>query len=161
MPRRYNMTDDEFFDWFNQQLIPSENGCLIWKNATQKSRGYGWLWYKGRPMLANRLALQMKLKKDLADNIFACHTCNNPPCCNPEHLKEGTNQENMDYKVSSGRQSRLKGEENPDSVLTTEQVIEIRALQDLFSKRELSEMFSVSSVTIANIIKRKSWKHID
>ena len=85
--------------------------------------------------------------------MFVCHTCDNPPCCNPEHLFTGTHDDNMADKVAKGRQSRgdthaaalkpatglangahthpervLRGEGHPSSVLTTLNVFQIRSL---------------------------------
>lgn len=154
------MTEEEFATWFRSQLEPDQGGCLVWKNGKQSARGYGWLWLKGRPVLANRVALSLKLGRPIPDDMFACHTCDNPPCCNPEHLKEGTNQDNMNDKVGRGRQSKMQGEANGTSKLTTAQVIVIRALEDFMSPSDLAEVYDVSSTLIRRIHARLTWKHV-
>jgi hypothetical protein len=160
MPRKYNMTEAEFSAWFRSQLEPDQGGCLIWKNGKQSARGYGWLWLKGRPVLANRVALELKLGRPISDGMFACHTCDNPPCCNPEHLEEGTNQDNMNDKVNRRRQSKMQGEVNGTSKLTADQVVVIRALEDFMSPSELAKVYDVSSTLIRRIQSRIAWKHV-
>lgn len=37
------------------------------------------------------------------------HTCDNPPCVNPRHLRQNTPQANNDDKVAKGRHAQLWG----------------------------------------------------
>jgi len=57
---------------------------------------------------------------------------------------------------------RMKGENNPSSVLTERNVIEIRKLcdEELLTQREIAEKFGVNRVTISNIKTRKTWSKI-
>lgn len=56
----------------------------------------------------------------------------------------------------------LKGEAHGSSILTRQQVIKIRQLSDTgeHTQRELAEMFGVGHVTIGDIVRRETWKHI-
>lgn len=56
----------------------------------------------------------------------------------------------------------LRGENNPDSRLTNQQVLEIRNLYSTgkYFQRVLAEMFKVKQTTISLIILRKTWIHI-
>jgi len=41
------------------------------------------------------------------------HSCDNPPCCNPGHLKAGTKALNSADKIAKGRQVYVFGDQNP------------------------------------------------
>ena len=45
----------------------------------------------------------------IPDGYHVCHTCDNPPCCNPSHWFLGTNQDNVDDRQAKGRGVRLWG----------------------------------------------------
>jgi hypothetical protein len=88
------------------------------------------------------------------------HTCDNPACVNPEHLKVGTQADNIADKVKKGRQA--KGTLIGSAKLNEKQVSEIR---DLYAKggethQSLAKVFGVSRSLITAILNRKWWAHV-
>lgn len=86
---------------------------------------------------------------------------------NIKNLEWVTAQENTEHAIRIGltdfsKISWPKGEENPSSKITEEDVIKIREMYDSgeFLLRELSEHFDLSITTIWNIAKRNTWTHI-
>ncbi len=67
--------------------------------------------------------------------------------------------------LAAGRLKDRKGspgESNPNSKVTTEQVVEIRRLYDTgdFSQQQLADRFGLTQIGVSAIIRRKTWKHI-
>lgn len=57
-------------------------------------------WDKQRPVYVHRLAFYFEHGR-WPDN--ALHKCDNPPCCRPDHLWDGTKAENNRDMVAKGR----------------------------------------------------------
>lgn len=68
--------------------------------------GYGRLDYKGRPRLAHRMMYELIHCKRLKPDEVVRHSCDNPPCCNPEHLLLGTQADNVKDMWDRGRANR-------------------------------------------------------
>ena len=80
----------------------TESGCWEW-NGGKHSFGYGVFNVNGKSHYAHRESLRLRLGRDLGPDMYACHTCDNPPCINPEHLFEGTMLDNQRDKCQKGR----------------------------------------------------------
>lgn len=77
--------------------------CWEWTAARHDRGGYGLINIGGRVARANRIALEQKLGRPLGPSMKARHSCDNPPCCNPAHLLEGTQADNVADMHSRGR----------------------------------------------------------
>lgn len=70
------------------------------------------------------------------------HKCDNPRCINVDHLEPGTVADNNRDRNERGRNANVNGEHNPAHVLTTAQVLEIRA--STLGATALSRMYGVN-----------------
>lgn len=81
------------------------DACWPWTGAKSKA-GYGYFRVGGRKgvvMAAHRYAKQQTQSEPLNPDLFACHECDNPPCCNPAHIFMATHSGNMQDAKSKGR----------------------------------------------------------
>lgn len=78
--------------------------CWEWTGATN-GVGYGKMTVRKRQRLATHIALEVDGRPRPSDGHFACHHCDNPPCCNPAHLFWGTPSENT---MDGYRKGRIK-----------------------------------------------------
>lgn len=124
-------------------------GCWTWL-GWKDPKGYGKLTCSGKGFWAHRLAYFFATDRDPGE-LFVCHTCDNPSCCNPAHLFLGTNAENNADKARKGRAAKK---------LTPGQVVEIRARRasgDSYSK--IASRFGVSASYARSILSGKYWSH--
>jgi hypothetical protein len=137
-----------------------EGECWGWKASTIR-HGYPQLTCKYSLFKHKNAAIGSYVihKGPIPEGMVVMHTCNNPICTNPDHLEIGTQQQNIDYKVSLNRQNR--GEKVNTAKLTEEQVREIRKLmEDGVSVQTVAVMYGMSNTTVYDIKKRKIWKHL-
>jgi hypothetical protein len=96
------ITDDEYLARLKSKCIVTESGC--WEKQGFRSiskgmehhgpaRGYGHMYYRGVSWASHRLAWLLT-RGLIPAGMKVMHKCDNPPCCNPAHLLEGTIQKN-------------------------------------------------------------------
>jgi hypothetical protein len=87
--------------------IDAESGCWEWR-LRKDAGGYGRL----KIQMGSRSSFRMEAAHRYAYSIFVgpipdgmnvLHRCDNPPCCNPDHLFVGTQQDNMRDMHAKGR----------------------------------------------------------
>ena len=91
--------------WNNVNVRGDTWECWEW-TAGQNSDGYGNFNFPNKTKSAHRVAWILTYGP-IPMGICVLHSCDNPSCCNPEHLFLGTNQDNMNDLAEKGH---LKGE---------------------------------------------------
>jgi len=139
--------------------IEKTDTCWIW-NSVRLTGNYGYFKYLGKYVRAHRMSYILA-NGHIPDNLLVLHTCDNPPCVNPEHLYLGTQKDNIKDKFDRGRNPNVNGSKNPVSKLSENEVLKIRELnKEKYSNEIIAKMFSIDSSAVSLIINRKRWKHI-
>jgi hypothetical protein len=141
--------------------IKSEDECWLWK-AHCNPDGYGRFSINGKVILAHRFVWTL-YHGDIKEGLCILHTCDIRPCCNPNHLWDGTNADNTNDMIIKGRQrpGSLIGSRNASHKLNEEDVICIRIMRQCgFTEPFLSELYDVCRGTISKLSSRETWKHI-
>lgn len=144
--------------------VQRSDACWLWTGCRNRL-GYGRIACGGvtfNSILANRASWILHFGP-IPEGKCVLHSCDNPPCVNPNHLFLGTHDDNMKDMVLKERATCADhhGEANGQAKLTTGQVQEIRLLYaagDL-TQRELGKQFHVARRTVGAITSGTNWKH--
>ncbi len=145
------------------------NECWPWLGY-KNGQGYGRVWldqvgyYAHRVMfnLSNPGVINLRAPKKRDDVGFLRHSCDNPSCCNPNHLSIGTHADNMHDKVDRDRSKIWKhSTKTPRAKLTEQDVRQVRQKQkDGASCKSLMLLYGVSKSTINGVLSGRHYKDI-
>jgi len=144
--------------WSHVQRGPD---CWEWTGG-KTTGGYGLFSHGPSSRRAHRAAWIIT-HGPIPHGLDVCHHCDNPPCCNPDHLFLGTRQDNMTDAQLKGRVKpgpRMPGEVHPGAKLTWEAVAAIRASEGV-SQYELARRYGVSRPLIGYVLRRTAWLDSD
>lgn len=98
----------------NHIITPlTDNDCWL-TDISPNSRGYCTTQYKGNRVYIHRLAWELFNAEPIPEGLVVMHTCDVPGCCNPNHLRIGTQQENITDREVKGRGNRKSNPRGPD-----------------------------------------------
>jgi hypothetical protein len=147
--------------FWRQVTIRGPDECWEWTESNRNSQGYGQITVGNRSRQAHRVAFELAIRKlQPGENVL--HSCDNPPCCNPQHLWPGTQLDNARDRDAKGRFCPLNGELNGNAVLTVSGVLAIRAeyTPGYGHAAELARKYGTTGDNIGHIVRRESWRHV-
>ena len=178
-------TEQRFWTKVNKS---SPDGCWEWQGGRAR-HGYGKFSLTHRiTITAHRYSYELS-RGPIPDGLCVCHRCDNPPCCNPDHLFLGTVAENNADRDKKGHVARgersphrlhpesyprgdahyarrvpgvRSGERNGRHVLTEEQVREIRACWRLggITGAALAAMYGLAPTSMSRILRGETWRNV-
>jgi len=146
---------------FYRKLEP-RGDCVEWTGCISPF-GYGGLSVRpfGR-LFAHRVAWELAHGRPPTGVVR--HSCDNRKCCNPKHLIEGSQKENIRDCIERGRfcnPPKLQGAEHGNAALVEWQVHEIRCRR---TRGELTaaiaKAFGVSDSLVSAITTGKAWSTV-
>jgi hypothetical protein len=145
--------------WAKMDTSGGPEACWPWTGSVNV-KGYGRVRRDGVLSTTHRTAWELSYGGPIPAGLSVCHTCDNPPCCNPAHLFLGTNAENTADMVAKGRQ--VKGEEVNRARLTEWQVRQARARYALggVSVRALAAELGINRETLRSLLRGLTWRHV-
>ncbi len=152
-------------DRFWQKIAVGDvDSCWEWQRF-RNPLGYGRFRFEGKTELAHRIAWELT-HGEIPVGMFVCHSCDNPPCCNPAHLWLGTNAENIKDAARKGRGYRggtppyYSGADHPSAKLTEG---DVRAIRQRASEGcpSLAREFGITRDHVRRIILRQAWNRLE
>jgi len=123
-------------------IIENGSGCWSW-TRNRDGCGYGKLRHFGKLERVHRVSW-MLWKGEIPIGSLVLHRCDNPPCCNPDHLFLGSN---LDNRRDCAKKERDYHKLN---ILQVTQILKTPG-----TLKKVGEMFGVSEVVIHRIRKGK------
>ena len=145
-----------------------DGACWEWQ-ASCSTAGYGRI-ATNEPGAGKKISQAHRVAYELAvgpipDGLVVCHRCDNPPCCNPDHLFVDTQAGNIADMHRKGRARggsvSRPGELNPVSKLTATDVNRAREMREAgHTFKAIGEALHISTSHAYRIVKGDRWGHL-
>jgi hypothetical protein len=163
---RYHMPDDITAPAYNKMPLEERfwdkvdvrgsEECWLWQGA--KDGEYGVLSDSGKKRRAHRVSYEIDTG-GLNPDLHVCHHCDTPSCVNPNHLYQGTEQDNTDDMVNRNRQA--KGSDFSNTELSEQDVAEVRRQYRDTNKStyKIAAELPISPSQVRRIVNGDQWQH--
>jgi len=152
------LTGDQKNNFWSKVAVGGRDECWLWLGCKLRT-GYGRVNINNQVHLAHRIAFSLNSGNVEVEGEIA-HSCDNPPCCNPNHgflTDHAGNVRDMDRK---GRRVITRGESVNTTKLSETQVKSIRLEYRRGNGAELGRKYGVTGGSIGRIAARKTWRHL-
>lgn len=156
------MTHDEWIAGFWARVFKAgAKSCWLWKGTIKD--GYGQLKRPdGTNVYAHRASVEIRNGRRVPDHLVVMHTCDNPRCVNPHHLRVATQRENVLDMHRKGRAPTqvLKGDRHGSSKVSD---AEVKAMRAAWAERHvtkvtqvaLAEQYGITQAQVSRIVNGK------
>lgn len=140
--------------FFHSSTRKTDGGC--WEcTAVKNANEYGLINVNGKSGLAHRYSYRTFVGP-IPDGMGILHSCDNPPCVNPDHLRPGTPMDNSRDKVERNRCQAILTRESVENIKT-----ELSApIGERPRQRDLAKKYGISQGNVSDILTEKIWSHV-
>lgn len=144
----------------NVEMSEDEHACWRWKGSYTSDTGYGMAFVNSTKIRAHRLSYELFVGT-IDRPLSILHACNNRWCVNWRHLRQGTDYDNAQDRIAADHQPR-----GSKHYMTHLREYDVRNIRSLYATKrwkleELAARYQVNMITIHDIIKAKTWTHVD
>jgi DNA-directed RNA polymerase specialized sigma subunit len=150
--------------FWDKVTVGGKDECWEWQ-ASCNQHGYGYFGKDNKIKKAHRVAWELTHgpipEGDHHGTMVVRHVCDNRRCCNPQHLRLGTQRENVEDMMSKGRNNQPSGEAQGSCKLTDIQcraIINFHRLQ--MTQKWIAKRFGVSQGHVSHIIIGRTRKYL-
>lgn len=101
MPRQRRSLNNIPLEELLKRVKQQPSGCWEWTRF-KDNEGYGQIDWGAEKWGASRWAY-LVINGDFPRELYVLHKCDNPSCCNPDHLFLGTQKDNIQDAISKRR----------------------------------------------------------
>lgn len=139
---------DTYRFWKRVDVSKNPTACWPWLGGAS-DKGYGRFKLKGRLESSHRVAYAIANgdipEADSYHGNVVMHLCDNPPCCNPRHLRLADQRANVRDMDAKGRSTRLQEAQRASQKYEPRRVAEIIAMpgssREVAAQTELSDRY--------------------
>lgn len=131
-PIDWNALGDRFWKrvavQFNRHGDPDYSKCWPFLGTCNSGRRnkYGRISIDGKLYKAHRIAFALFYRRQIPAHLDGAHQCDNPPCCNPTHVRPASNRANIAEYLARWR----KGDKSRDNRANLEHGKQFRQLTE-------------------------------
>ena len=148
-----------FWDRVKENTQIMENGCHLFMGHRNHD-GYARISKDGKLVFVHREVFKNS-NPEIEITGVIMHSCDTPNCINPEHLRHGTQLENVRDMKQKERGNYLHGSQQSQAKLNEEDVKIIKEKLAIgVTSARLARDFNVSDAAIRNIKMGRRWTHV-
>ncbi len=135
------------------------NHC--WEGQGARRKNYAAYTHDGKTFGWHRITCWLA-HGEPSEGDNALHSCDNRACINPDHLRWGSQKENVHDAIQRNRRRDCRGERNGRAKINSNVVKAIRAIAGTGpTNTQIAELYGISNQMVSRIILGEAWVSVE